>query len=75
MLVLSQRNIIIPHENGAVALHRGVVEEVPDYVASSTYFKGLVRVGKITIPKSSRDRDVQAAAEKPVKTRRPKADS
>ena len=74
MLVLAKRNIIVPSEGGVVALHRDVVEDVPDAITKSVYFQGLVKDGKIVIPESRRDRDVQTAAEKPVKTRRPKSE-
>lgn len=74
MLVLAKRNIIIPCEGGVTALHRDVVEDVPEAITKSTYFQGLVRDGKIVIPASSKDNDVQTAAEKPVKTRRAKTD-
>lgn len=74
MLVLAKRNIIVPSEGGVVALHRDVVEDVPDAITKSVYFQGLVKDGKIVIPESRRDRDVQAAAEKPVKTRRQKSE-
>ena len=76
MFILSKRRVILPSKDGTRKhlVERGFVGEVPDWAADTDYFRALVADGKITVPASTRDKDTQAAAEKPVKTRRGKAE-
>ena len=65
MFILAKRNIIIPSPAPGVApvvLKKDGFATVPDWAA-----------GKI-VATEHRDKDIQAAAEKPVKTRRAKAE-
>lgn len=71
MLVFSKRNIILPAPDGsaAVRLRRGEVREIPDWAADTAYFRALAADGKI-VPTGRRDKELQTAEEKKVKTRR-----
>ena len=76
MFVLAKRNIIIPGPDPGtrpVILKKDGFADVPDSIAETAYFKALVADGKIVATDHS-DKAVQAAAEKPVKTRRAKAE-
>ena len=76
MFVLAKRNIIIPSPAPGVApvvLKKDGFATVPDWAAETAYFKALVADGKIVATDHS-DKAVQTAAEKPAKTRRPKAE-
>lgn len=74
MVVLAKRNLVIPAPDGSdrVKLARGIVADVPDWAAQTAYFSALVADGKI-VPTRKSDKATQAAAEKPVKVRRGKA--
>ena len=72
MFILAKRNIIIPSPAPGVApvvLKKDGFATVPE----TAYFKALAADGKI-VATEHRDKDIQAAAEKPVKTRRAKAE-
>lgn len=74
MFVVAKSNIILPSADGrrTFPLRRGFMGEVPDWAASTPYFAALVADGKIGVPESKKERDVTAAAEKPVKkTKKP----
>lgn len=76
MFVLAKRNIIIPGPAPGVeplVLKKDGFATVPDWAAGTAYFKALVSDGKIVATEHN-DKAVQAAAEKPVKTRRAKAE-
>ena len=76
MFILAKRNIIIPSPAPGVApvvLKKDGFATVPDWAAETAYFKALEADGKI-VATEHRDKDIQAAAEKPVKTRRAKAE-
>lgn len=76
MFILAKRNIIIPSpETGmkSVVLKKDGFATVPDWAAETAYFKALCADGKIVATEHS-DKAAQAAAEKPVKTRRAKAE-
>ena len=75
MLVLAKRNIIIPCAEGNVPLRMGMVENIPDKLMESKYVKDLIQDGKIVVPPSAKDKDMQEADEKPVKVRRGKKQS
>lgn len=74
MFIYSDRNVILRSRDGAQAypVRRGFVGEVPDWAGDTDYFRALVKDGKISLPASHKDRDVQAAEEKPAKVRRGK---
>lgn len=75
MFVLAKRNIIIPGPAGTapVVLKKDGFATVPGWAAETAYFKALCADGKI-VATDRTDKATQAAAEKPVKTRRAKAD-
>lgn len=72
MFILAKRNVILPSADGSkqYAVKRDFIGEIPDWAADTAYFRGLVADGKITVPESHKDKDMQVADEKPVKTRR-----
>lgn len=73
MFVASKRNVIIPSPDGAEAfpIPAGYLGNVPDWVAETTYFQALVRDGKIGVPDSHKDRDVEEeVAKKPTRKAR-----
>ena len=49
---------------GAFPVSRGFVGEIPDWAADTDYFRALVKDGKISLPASHKDRDVEAAQKK-----------
>lgn len=73
MFILSKRNIVIPAPDGmsSIKLTRDDLTTVPDWAAETDYFKELVADGKI-VPTTSKDKNIQDAAEKKVKIRRGK---
>ena len=76
MFVLAKRNIVIPSPAPGIApvvLKKDGFATVPDWAAETTYFKALAADGKI-VATDHRDKDIQTAAEKPVKIRRAKAE-
>lgn len=75
MFILSKRNIILPSSDGheTIRVARDFVGEIPDWATKTDYFKMLVKDGKI-VPTGTTDKDIQKAAEKPVKIRRAKSE-
>lgn len=71
MFVVSKRNIIIPSSDGKTShfIAKDYVGEVPEWVAKTSYFKALVKDGKITVSASKKDKDIDKAEETPVKDR------
>lgn len=65
MFILSKRNIMFRTPDGAQThfVRRDFVGEVPDWVGKTKYFKQLVADGVIAVPASTKDADVQPAAE------------
>ncbi len=65
MFILSKRNIMFRTPDGAQThfVRRDFVGEVPDWVGKTKYFKQLVADGVIAVPASTKDADVQLAAE------------
>lgn len=76
MFVMVKRNVILPSKDGSKhhAVQRDYVGDIPDWATETPYFRGLVQDGKIVIPDSKKDKDTQAADEKPVKVRRGKTE-
>lgn len=70
MFVLSHRNITLPADDGsAFTLTRGFMGNVQDKFCNTAYFKALVADGKISVPQSTKDRDINSAADKAADTR------
>lgn len=65
MFIVSNRNIMLRSEDGdkVFPLSRGFMGEIPDWAAKTKYFKALCDCGKIVVPKSKADRDIETAAE------------
>lgn len=63
MFVLAKRNIVLPTADHTerLMLHKDAFEDVPERFTSTAYFAELVRDGKIVIPESRKDKDVEAA--------------
>lgn len=59
MLVLSNRNIVIPCPDGSTSIRlvRGSISPVPDWVPQTAYFRALVSDGKIvpSVPRSDKE--------------------
>lgn len=74
MFIAAKRNLILPSKNGSntYEVARGFVGNIPDWAADTPYFEALVKDGKISVPKSHKDKDLAAAEETPVKRRKPK---
>ena len=72
MFILAKRSVILPSSDGSrkYAVPRGYTGEIPDWAADTNYFRALVAEGKLSVPESRKDKDTQAAAEKPAKIRR-----
>ena len=71
MFIASKRNISIPSDDGTMShfIPRDYVGPVPDWVAKTAYFAELVADGKISVSKSTQDKDVQDAVATPPKRR------
>lgn len=62
MFLFANRNILLPSAGiGFYFLKKGYIGDVPEQFCSGTYFHELVKCGKISLPESGRDRDVQSA--------------
>ena len=62
MFVVSKRNIILPSADGlkSYPLARNFMGEIPEWATKTAYFKELVKDGKISVPKSKKDKDILA---------------
>lgn len=65
MFISSNRNVVIPSPDGSVAhpIPKGYVGNVPDWVGETAYFRALVKDGKISVPDSRKDSDVEKGFE------------
>lgn len=65
MFIVANRKIILPSADGKRkhTVERGFVGEIPDWAAETAYFRALVADGKIGVPQSKKDADVEASAE------------
>ena len=65
MTIISNRNIIIPSPDGTAAhnIPKGYIGPAPGWVTKTKYFKRLVADGKISVAKSTKDVDLEAAGE------------
>lgn len=63
MTIISNRNIIIPSPDGTTAhnIPKGYIGPVPAWVTKTKYFKRLVADGKISVAKTTKDADLEAA--------------
>lgn len=72
MFIMAKRNLLLPSKDGSNKhpVAKDYIGEIPDWAAETRYFKALVADGKICIPASHKDADLQSEAEKPVKRRK-----
>lgn len=77
MFILSKRNILFRTPDGAQThlVRRDFIGNVPDWIGQTRYFRQLVADGVIAVPETSKDADVQAAAEAEVKDIRPEPET
>ena len=77
MCILSKRNILFRTPDGAQThlVRRDFIGNVPDWIGQTRYFRQLVADGVIAVPETSKDADVQAAAEAEVKDIRPEPET
>lgn len=63
MFILAKRSVLLPSRDHSQAfpVARGFAGEIPDWAADTRYFKELVQDGKIVVPESRRDKDLQKA--------------
>ena len=68
MIILSKRNIIIPSADGKVKrfIPKDYIGKVEDWVTKTDYYKALVADGKIVESNTTKDKDIDKAAEQPV---------
>ena len=61
MFISCIRNVIVPSPDGCAAypIPIGYVGDVPDWVGETAYFRALVKDGKIGVPDSRKDKDVE----------------
>ena len=66
MFVYSHKHVRLPSKDGSLTFDvpRGYIGEIPDWAADTKYFRALVADGKISMPKSSADKDVVPETEK-----------
>ena len=70
MFIMARRNIELPSSD-STQIHRvakGFVGDIPDWAADTAYFRALVEDGKIVVPASTKDKDLNGAAKTPIKT-------
>lgn len=77
MFILSKRNILFRTPDGAQThlVRRDFIGNVPDWIGQTRYFRQLVTDGVIAVPETSKDADVQAAAEVEIKDIRPEPET
>lgn len=64
MFILANRNIVLRDKAGAEMLvARGFIGDIPDRFCDSGYFRALIADGKITVPATRKDKEIEAAAE------------
>lgn len=77
MFILCKRNVLFRTPDGAQThlVRRDFIGNVPDWIGQTRYFRQLVADGVIAVPETSKDADVQAAAEAEVKDIRPEPET
>lgn len=77
MFILCKRNILFRTPDGAQThlVRRDFIGNVPDWIGQTRYFRQLVADGVIAVPDTTKDADVQDAAEAEVKDIRPEPET
>lgn len=77
MFILSKRNVLFRTSDGAQThlVRRDFIGNVPDWIGQTRYFRQLVADGVIAVPETTKDADVQAAAEVEIKDIRPEPET
>ena len=77
MFILCKRNILFRTPDGAQThlVRRDFIGNVPDWIGQTRYFRQLVADGVIAVPETTKDADVQDAAEAEVKDIRPEPET
>ena len=77
MFILCKRNILFRTPDGAQThlVRRDFIGNVPDWIGQTRYFRQLAADGVIAVPETTKDADVQAAAEAEVKDIRPEPET
>ena len=77
MFILCKRNILFRTPDGAQThlVRRDFIGNVPDWIGQTRYFRQLVADGVIAVPETTKDADVQDAAEAEVKDIRPEPEA
>lgn len=77
MFILSKRNVLFRTSDGAKThlVRRDFIGNVPDWIGQTRYFRQLVADGVIAVPETTKDADVQAAAEVEIKDIRPEPET
>lgn len=77
MFILCKRNILFRTPDGAQThlVRRDFIGNVPDWIGQTRYFRQLVADGVIAVPETTKDADVQAAAEVEIKDIRPEPET
>lgn len=77
MFILCKRNVLFRTPDGAQTylVRRDYIGNVPDWIGQTRYFRQLVADGVIAVPETTKDADVQAAAEAEVKDIRPEPET
>lgn len=72
MFVVSKCNIVVPSKDGmrTFPMPKGFMGEVPDWVTDTRYFAELVKDGKVGVPNSKKDKDIQELADNQVPRRK-----
>lgn len=63
MFVLAKRNIVLPNADRTemLLLHKDAFEDVPEQFTRTAYFAELVNDGKIVVPETRKDKDIETA--------------
>lgn len=77
MFILCKRNVLFRTSDGAQThlVRRDFIGNVPDWIGQTRYFRQLVADGVIAVPDTTKDADVQDAAEAEVKDIRPEPET
>lgn len=77
MFILCKRNVLFRTPDGAQThlVRRDFIGNVPDWIGQTRYFRQLVADGVIAVPETTKDADVQAAAEVEVKDNWPEPET
>lgn len=61
MFIMSKRNVELPSRDGTQThkVEKDFIGTIPDWAARTPYFEALVKDGKIVLPASSKDKDLE----------------